>query len=368
MGIIRSRSLISRAKTNENRVYVPADSRDNQYIITEIDVTDSLIAQCSDNALKPTAKDVLNGLVTKLRRYCKAHDINYAAVVASNKFIRVRFGVDNDVNSTHDQHIFYYNPKTSRGVITLCDNIEQLETIRLVCFATGDSIRENAASFHQKVNNMVSQIKHDLNYITSVKIQDHQHISFNIEKHSPETQSKAHGFRVLQKRYEMSNVTLPNECNSKAFVVIKANFSDLYDDVVLEQGNNVSQMHYDNARILFELAKEQNIENLAYVASNRYPVVKSNFVSNKTHTKQELTHLNFGKNQHETMQIIDADYSNSQASLVFYINEEHVVKSGYASYINQIIKLVNKLSIKLALSQHDKTMLLRFYQHFSYKA
>ena len=110
MGIIRNRSLMSRTKSNDSRVYVPAEARDNQYIIAELKVNNLLVEQFSDVTLKPTAQEPLNHLVNKLRRLALSHEVEYAALIASNRFIRVRFGVDNEVITTDEQHVFYYNP------------------------------------------------------------------------------------------------------------------------------------------------------------------------------------------------------------------------------------------------------------------
>lgn len=369
MGIIRNRNLISRIKQQDNRVYVPSDARDNQYIIAELVINDNLIAQLSDKTLNPTPKELLSLLLNKVRRVITQHDIDFVALVASNKFIRVRYGVDTEINTTQEQHIVYYNPEKSKGVIGICpEGTESLKSIRLVCFATGNNLRENAALFHQKVVNLVSEIKQSFNFIDGIKLQDHQHISFSLEKHSSATQSKAHGFRVIEKRYESSGLMLPEERNSKAFIVVKANFSELLNEKVLSQNYEVSQMHAEISHLLIQLAQEVGINHLAYVASNRYPVVKSNFVTGSANQKGELVSLNFGNTEHEVIQIIEDEYTNSAAHIVFYMPESTSVKSGYAVYINKVIKLLDKLGQKLQLTEHDQAMLLRFYQHFSYKA
>jgi len=369
MGIIRNRSLISRVKQQENRVYVPAEARDNQYIIAELAINDNLIAQVSDHSLNPTPKELLSLLLNKVRRVIAQHEIDYVAVVASNKFIRVRYGVDNEINTTQEQHIVYYNPLKSKGVIGLCpEDTQSLKSIRVVCFATGDNLRDNAALFHQKVTNLVSDLKQSFDFIEAIKVQDHQHISFSLEKHSSSTNSKAHGFRVIEKRYESSGLVLPDERNSKAFIVVKANFSELLTEKVLNQNYDVSHMHAEVSHLLIQLAQEVGINHMAYIASKRYPVVKSNFVVGSGNQKGELISLNFGNTEHEVIQQIDDDYINSSAHIVFYMPENTVVKFGYAVYINKVIKLLDRLSQKLHLTEHDKAMLLRFYQHFSYKA
>ncbi|MCF6455396.1 DUF3083 family protein [Pseudoalteromonas sp. MMG024] len=369
MGIIRNRTLISRNKQQDNRVYVPADSRDNQYVIAELAVNDALVAQLSDKTLNPSPKELLSLLLNKVRRIVANHEIDFVALIASNKFIRVRYGVDNEINTTNEQHIVYYNPEKSKGVVGVCaDDANAIHSFRLVCFATGENLRENAALFHQKVVMLVNEIKAAFSFVDAIKLQDHQHISFGLEKHSSATQSKAHGFRVIEKRYESSGLTLPQERNSKAFIVVKANFGELLSEKVLNHEYDVSQMHGEVSHLLIQLAQEAGISHLAYVASNRYPVVKSNLVSGSANQNGELVSLNFGNTEHEVIQLIDDDYINSNAYLVFYMPENCVVKAGYAAYINKVIKLIDKLGQKLHLAEHDKAMLLRFYQHFSYKA
>ena len=369
MGIIRNRSLMSRTKSNDSRVYVPAEARDNQYIIAELKVNNLLVEQFSDVTLKPTAQELLNHLVNKLRRLALSHEVEYAALIASNRFIRVRFGVDNEVITTDEQHVFYYNPEKSAGLIGLCPkDTDSITSLRLVCFATGINIRENAAKFHQNIAKFIEQVKSEFSFVESVKLQDHQHISFNTEPHSAQTKSKAHGFRVIENRYLSSGVTIPKERNSKAFIVVKANFCSLLNETVLNQDIDVVDMHSDISKTLMRLAKSNDISQLAYVASTKHPVVKSNFAMGTANQNQEVLSLNFGDTQQEMIEVIDKDYSNSEAYLVFYIHPCQIVKLGYASYVNKVIKLLDSLGNKLHLAEQDKKMLLRFYQHVSYLA
>ena len=177
MSIIRKRSAAHKA-------YLPSNVRDNQYILAEFSLTDTLVANLSEiNSAEKSQPyyDLYQKLSNIFFHLAEEYELQNCLFIANDKLARVRFNQEMHQWQTNQQILFYYNPQKHHLKKSFVDAHRKAKKVSLLFLATGDDLRVNAASFHSKVSQLIVDFCAELNMEKSdVRLRDHQHLTYDL--------------------------------------------------------------------------------------------------------------------------------------------------------------------------------------------
>jgi hypothetical protein len=134
---MRRTSSILKKHRNKEHVYLPADARDNQYILAEIPLTDKLLdlvgADVDETSKKPYQK-FYQALSHQVFNIVETHDLTHVNFVANNRLVRVRYSGEQQVLHTEQQSFFFYCPEHNSTFKGYFDGAIRANKIKLLFF------------------------------------------------------------------------------------------------------------------------------------------------------------------------------------------------------------------------------------------
>jgi len=371
-----SQRSLFRKRSAANKVYVPAQSRFNQYILVEIKIDEQFIAKhfSVDNKTDSSNQYALSyrKLATEFFSVCQKYQLANVNFIANDRLIRVRFGEEQQVIETKQQLIFFYNPSNHTGFRSFYQPQSISKKIQLLFLATGQDTRESAANFHRITQWVCNEIADNFGIATDkLKIRDHQHLTYDIQgKNNANLPTIAHRFRQIKEKYKQRDIFLPQSNEGHAFVIaslpITGKHMRLFD-IDPNANDPYNPLYSEITRLFVDKAKAFNLNRIAIVANGKMPIVRvsdEDFVQ----TKGELVHLGFqmhGCNGNYTS-LWDSNRWVDSMQFVFFANCIDLNRNGYGKFVNHITRCLQSLLVELDTNNEQSTVTLRFYQHLSY--
>lgn len=368
MSIVRKRNAAAKA-------YIPANSRDNQYILAEFALTDQLLAELPIQIAKDGSSNYYGcyqTLAKILFALSNESEIKNSILVANNKLVRVRYSQEMHQWQTKQQIIFYYDPNQHVLQNSFFDANIRAKKITLVFLASGTDIRLGSAAFHQRVKSLLKkfaqQIKLPLN---EIRMRDHQHLTYDIfSKNKGCNTSTAHKFRPIAQRYASESVDLPESTASITYAII-----DLTIDHRVSQLVDIDPTAKDPYNPLYTyltdtfslVAKRFNLNNGALIANGLVPIVRHS-LHDLVSKVGELQMLGYNPKQSpcgivsrwQAAELVD------NVQFIFVAHCENGEEQNYAKFVNQIEQAMRLLATELELPTEKDELTLRFHQHVAF--
>lgn len=349
--------------SSQNKVYLPANAKSNQYILAEIKATTELY-QHYDNE-QHCYRELSQQLFT-LADELALHNVH---LIATDKLPVVRFHTEAHVLQTAEQILFFYNPAYHEAQNLFSQPGYKARKIRLLFLATDDEIRANAASFHSKVLALLTRLQPMLpEQGLKIKIRDHQHLSYDLlAKEKGKKESYGYKLRAIAARYKTRDLQLP-EHSALTYVHVTLPLSRQLKQQFMANGQNDFSPLYQQLEQIFQQAcSSRQLNRIAMVANGLTPLVR-NSKFDQPETTAELQLLGFDPSSSEQQFISDWQGDNLVESVHFLLvaGNDDVTETGYGRFMNHVEEALCQLSKKLELNGAKQDLIVRFHQHISY--
>lgn len=373
MSIIRKRSA-------NHKSYIPSCARDNQYILAEFYITDELISKYSQYTnIEHNNKyyDFYQTLAQLLFNLCEKYEIENGQFIANDKLARVRFNQEMHQWQTNQQILFYYNPECHQLKKAFFDANKRAKKICLLFLTTGENIRLNAASFHNKVSKLVKTYAEEISLPESdVRLRDHQHITYDIfAKHKPNNAdnnltSHAHKLRPINRRYQSQEVLLPEYHSAMTYVIVNLPISnELLNMVSIDTNSNdpYNPLYTFITEAFSQAAKQYNLNNGALVANGLVPIVRYS-IHDIVSRVGELQMLGYNPAQNPCGIVCkwNANELVDSVKLIFVATNKNQTEHGFGQFLNQIEQTLRLMTAALEMDPSKEEVILRFHQHVAY--
>ncbi|OKY24744.1 MULTISPECIES: DUF3083 family protein [Thalassotalea] len=368
MSIVRKRSA-------SHKAFIPANARDNQYILAEFPISNELL-----NKISPTLNEsnqqayfqFYQSMSQLLFTLCNDFAIKNCVFVANDKLVRVRYSQEVHQWQTGQQILFYYDPNIHELQNTFFDANVRAKKITLLFLAQGDEIRQNAAEFHQKVLKVLLCYQQQIALpAKDIRIRDHQHITYDIfARNKGCTGVTAHKLRTIVQRYANQGTKIPDDCSNITYAVINLAINNRLLNMVEIDPQSIDPYNplYTFLTDTFSLvAKRFNLNNGALIANGLVPIVR--YSEHETvSTIGELQMLGYNP-ENSPCGIISkwqADQLTDNIQLIFVATRDNRSDHGYGRFLNQIEQATRLLATELELPQEKEELTVRFHQHIAY--
>ncbi len=365
MSIVRNRSAAHKA-------YIPLNARDNQYILAEFAITNELIKQISPELAQDNQQayyQFYQSLSQLLFTLSKDFNLANCIFVANDKLVRVRYSQEMHQWQTSQQILFYYDPQKHSLQNSFFDANLKVKKITLLFLATGDDLRVNAASFHQKVAQLLANYREILTLPEdAIRVRDHQHLTYDLfAKQKGCLGVKAHKLRAINQRYQCQKMNLPLEHSAITYAVINLTINNHIVNLVdIDPGSDDPYNSlYTYLTDTFSLvAKRFNLNNGALVANGLVPIVrysKHELVSRVG----ELQMLGYNPELSpcDIVSKWQADQLVDNIQLIFVATKDNSDDYGYGRFLNQIEQAMRLMATELEIQPEKEEIIVRFHQH-----
>jgi Protein of unknown function (DUF3083) len=366
----RASSVLRRHRASE-KVYVPANARDNHYVIAEMPLTDELIDLVGE-VVDLTAEKPYHKFYQKLAKLAfdvvEECQIDHANFVANNRLVRVRNSDEQQVLHTEKQSFFFYSPKQNSTFKGYFDGAVRSNKVKFLFLATGDSLRENAAGFHQKVLNAVSSLSQKIGLQPgALKVRDHQHLTWDVFARDKENkESISHTFRDVSTRYQHQNVVVGEDHTAITYAVVSMPMTRrlLKGTTIDYDLDKPFEKLYSKISAAFTQANNKyQLSHAAMIANGLSPIVR--FDENAS-TVINGDIISLGYNPHHESRDISAQWQGGKLvdtiRLVFFATDFDETHKTYGKFVNQVTQAVGAIADELNWKKDHDYMLMRFNQ------
>ncbi len=376
MGVSNVSSII-RKRSAAHKVYIPTKARDNQYLVAQFKITDSLLNKFKDDINMDSEQPYLNVYKKMSELFFTISDemgLRNVNFVANSKRTTIRYGEEQRVWQT-DTHIqFNYNPKSHSGQRKFIDGKQRVKKVTLLALATGDDIRTNASSFHAKARDAFRKFAETLGLFDGegVRLRDHQHLTYDVfayEKGCRE--SETHQFRPIPVRYKAGEVTFPDEHNALTYVVATLPMSNpllRLADIDEAASDPYNPLYTMVANAFTRAAKLHNLNNCALIANGMFPIIR-NSEHEEVSSDGEFQVLGYNPNhtgggltcKWDSGKLVD------EIQFVFMATNQNQTDRGFGKFVNQVEKTLRQTADELKLKPENDEIICRVHQHLAYQ-
>lgn len=368
---MRRASSILRKHRTSDKVYVPANARDNHYVIAEMPLTDELIDLVGE-VVDLTIEQPYHKFYQKLAKIAfdvvEDGNIEHANFVANNRLVRVRNSDEQQVLHTDKQSFFFYSPMHNSTFKGYFDGAVRSNKVKFLFLATGENLRENAAGFHQKVLKAVSVLSQKIGLKTgALKVRDHQHITYDIfAREKGNKESISHTFREISTRYQHQNVVVDDNSTAVTYAVVSMPMTRrlLKGTEIDYDSNKPFEQLYTKISQAFNLAnKKHQLSHAAMIANGLAPIVR--FDENAATTVNGDI-ISLGYNPRHESRDISSQWQGGKLvdtiRLVFFATDFDETHKTYGKFVNQVTQAVATIADELNWKKDHDYMLMRFNQ------
>ncbi|MEW6990152.1 DUF3083 family protein [Colwelliaceae bacterium 6441] len=366
---------ISRMRSSQHKVYIPASVRENQYLLAKFTLTDEFINQFSGSIDEKSAtpyQDFYQRLSTLFFTICNEVNIESCHFVGNDKFTRVRYSPEKLTAQTEQQIVFLYNPLYHVNQNSYFDGSKKARKISLVFLTNSEDIRADAAKFHQKVAQALTRFAQQTALAKdSIRVCDHQHLTYDLfAKDKGITGTQTHKLRTINVRYKASNVELPATADSLSYVTVELPINKrikqlaAIDESSPEPYNGLYNLIAD---AFIHSAKKHELNNGAVIANGLVPFVRTSD-DDIVVTNGELQKLGFNP-EHTTCGYTckwSADKLVDSAQLIFIASNKNQTSHGHGKFLSQVEKALRSMAEKLEYINDKEELKVRFHQHIAY--
>ena len=366
----RTKSIVRRHRASE-KVYVPSSARDNHYVIAEMPLTNDLIrlmGEKVDVSLAQPYQKFYQKLAKLAFDVVEECGIDHANFIANSRLVRVRHSDEQQVIHTDKQSYFFYSPNHNSSFKGYFDGGHRSNKVKFLFLATGESLRSNAAKFHEKVAKAVTIISERIGIEAgSLKVRDHQHITYDIfanEKGNKE--SMAHTFREIATRYKQQDVEVDEGSTAVTYAVVSMPMTRrLLKDIEIDyEADKPFELLYNKISKAFtESIEKHHLNNVAMIANGLSPIVRFDEAAS---TVLNGDIISLGYNPHNEGRNISCQWEGDKLvdtiRLVFFATDSDETHKTYGKFVNQVTQAINTMADALNWKKDTDNMLLRMNQ------
>jgi hypothetical protein len=367
----RTSSILKKHRSGE-RVYVPNDSRDNQYILAEIPLTDKLIDLVCGGIDKSSAKPYQKFYQTlshKVFDIVEEHGLGHVNFVANNRLVRVRYSGEQQVLHTEQQSFFFYCPEHNSTFKGYFDGAIRAKKIKILFLATGKELRVNSGQFHNKVYQAIKDISKKIGLAENeIKLRDHQHLTFDVfAKDKGGTNTISHTFREIADRYESQEQGISDKHTSITYVVATIPMARRLlkgADIDYTSDEPFTKLYQKIESAFNKSCHDNQINQAAMIANGVSPFVRydENEIAN---VSGELISIGVNPNNAETRFCVhwEADKLVDTLRFVFFADKSDETHHNYGKFVNQAIAAVRTFSDEVNWKKESDDIIMRVHQH-----
>lgn len=366
---------LTRKRSAQNKVYLPASARENQYMLARFNVTDELVEKFADKINNDSDKPYQQFYETLAEIFFKITDdlgIESGKFVANDKFVRVRYCEEEITPQTDQQILFLYNPRYHNSQKMYFDATKRAKKFRLIFLANGDSVRLDAAKFHQKVAKAIALFADKVGIEKSrVRVCDHQHLTFDVfAKDKGIKGTQTHKFRALSDRYAVDNFDLPERIEPLTYAVVDMAVNRRIKQLAAidkTQEQPYAEFYQKVTDTLFDAAKQQKLTNATVVANSLVPIIRFS-EDEKIFEDGELLRMEYNPaNNKSGFQFAwDGAKQANKIQFVFVATKENRTNHGYGKFYSQIENALRIFADKFEYVEEKEELKVRFHQHLGY--
>lgn len=363
---------ISRTRSTQHKVYIPASARENQYLMVKFPLTDQLLDKYSDlidEDVKEPYTKFYQALADSFFKINEELDIDSSQFIANDKFVRVRFSPEKLTTQTKQQVLFLYNPEFHTSQNSFFRGDIKAKKITLIFLANGTEVRIHSAKFHHKVKQVVSKFTDQIGVNkTDVRICDHQHLTYDLfAKQKGVEGSQVHKFRSITNRYLADDQDIPKDTDALTYAVVNLPLNRRIRSLATSEPGNYSELYTLIADAFISSAKNQNLYKGAVVANGLVPIVRSGEDENVI-ACGELLMLGSNPAQTSCGYICKWDSNKlvDSVQLIFVACDKDKTSNGYGKFVNQIELALRGFAQQLDFVYDKEEMTVRLHQHIGF--
>ncbi|MBD1581331.1 DUF3083 family protein [Pseudoalteromonas sp. S16_S37] len=350
-----------------NRVYIPTNARNNQYILAEFKPNEQFYA-CFDNV-----QSCYERLSRQLFALCDEYELHNVHLIANDKLPIVRFHEESYCLQTPKQMLFFYNPKYHEAHKSYWDEDVKARKISLLFLATGSDIRANAANFHSKVKRTLDALLETNKNISAneLRVRDHQHLTYDIfAKAKGNKESYGYKLRSLYPRYQARNCQLPEAHSEMTYATfslpVTRALKTEYQHLIKPGDYSLFYRAIEDA--FLSSCADKQLSLCAFVADGRLPLVRNSQID-KNSANSELQKLSFDteSDKVQTASIWESDKLVDTMNFVIVAHASNKKDMGYGRFMNSVEGAIHSFTDKLHINPEKQDVNVRFFQHISYQ-
>ena len=366
----RVNAIIRKRRASE-KVYLPSNARDNQYIIAEMPLTDKLIelvvGSLDLDVPQPYQKfyQTLSKLAFDVVEEC---GIEHANFVANSRLVRVRNSDEQQVLHTAQQSFFFYNPGQNSTFKGYFDGNHRSNKVKFLFLATGENLRADSAAFHGTVHQAVQKISQRIGLdVGELKMRDHQHLTYDlfaVEKGHKETVT--HTFREISARYLQQDYQISDEFSAITYAVVSVPMTRRLlknTEIDYDSTEPFSFLYQKISDAFTQSAQQHELTHGAMIGNGLSPIIRYDETEN-TVINGEIISLGF--NPHNQSGGIVCQWQSDKLvdtiRLVFFATESDKSHKTYGKFVNQVTECIDTLADRLNWKKDSDYMLMRMNQ------
>jgi len=370
---------LSRSRSSVHKIYLPASTRENQYLLVDIPLTNELI-----NHVQPSDKnsntDNLSAFYYNLSelffKTCDQFELKSAAFIANDKLPKVHFNSEDYQVESAQRIVFFYDPALHSVRRSYFQGEHKAKKIKLLFLASGEDVRLNSPRFNAQVGQVLNAFaeKTALN-VHEIRVRDHQHLTYDLfAKEKGCQRSQGHKLRALPARYASQQLELPPAITEISYAVATLPVTKALKSLV-----NFDFSSNTPFTPLYELINDKlkvaaahfNIKSSAVIANGLVPIVRQ-LVSDEDQEAitrvgeiQKLTY-NSENPQQDFMLSCDGNMLVNEIYIVMAASKENFANQGYAKFLQKVENTLTALASELQLDTEKDEIVIRMHQHISF--
>jgi len=371
----RASSILKKHRAGE-RVYLPNDSRDNQYILAEIPLTDNLIdlvcGKVDETSAKPYQK-FYQTLSHKIFEVVEKHGLSHVNFVANNRLVRVRYSDEQQVLHTEQQSFFFYCPQHNSTFKCYYDGSVRVRKIKVLFLATGEELRVNSGKFHNAVFQAVKEISETIGLPEhEIKLRDHQHLTFDVyAKEKGASNTLSHTFREISDRYESQNHSIDSNHTSITYAIASIPMARRLlkgADIDYSSDEPFIPLYQKIEQAFNKACTANKIDQAEMIANGISPFVRYD-ENEATEIRGELISIGVNPNNAESRFCVhwEADKLIDTLRFVFIADKSDETHNNYGKFVNQAIAAVKAFADEVNWKKESDDIIVRVHQHIMLK-
>lgn len=367
----RAGSILRKHRAGE-RVYLPSDSRDNQYILAEIMLTDELlnlvIPGFSESGNKPYQK-FYQTLSHKIFEVVEEHGLSHVNFIANNKLARVRYSGEQQVLHTEQQSFFFYCPEHNSTFKSYFDGSVRTRKVKILFLATGEELRLNSGKFHSTVVKAIADVSSKIGLDANlIKVRDHQHLTFDVfAKEKGLKDTITHSFREIADRYDAQGHPIRNEHTSITYAIASIPMARRLlkgTDVDYDSEKPFEKLYQKIESAFQNSTQGSQLNQIAFIGSGVTPFVRYDQTEGEE-VRGELMSILVNPDNSESRFISHWDGEKLVDTIRFiYIADDSDEKNNnYGTFVNQVIQAVRSFADEVSWKKADDDITVRVHQH-----
>lgn len=357
--------------SSQHKVYLPAEARDNQYLLAEFVLTDELLAAFPGSDTNKPYDNFYQQLAQHFFALTDAAQLYNVHVIANGKTPVVRFHQEAYVLQTAEQILFFYNPAYHEAQHSFYDGSVRARKVSLLFLATEQPLRSHAAKFHQAVSSVLQQLPSKLKTAAlKIKIRDHQHLTYDLfAKAKGSKESYGFKLRSIDARYKARQCELPKH-SALTYVIVNLPLSRRLKEQVkldLQSPQPYLPLYQKVSDSFVSACQPEHLKHLAVLANGLLPLVRNSQFDKSSHG-QELQMIGFDPNASSGQLISDlqGDKLVEMMQLIIFATPGDQTDMGYGRFMNQVESALRRFAKNVDLQPERDDLTVRFHQHISY--